>query len=137
MTSEEYQIVKRLTDELPDFGDLWIKYLETAIEDEEDEKYITLYLVATEFSKYIMSLFINYETDKLRKAFFEVELMASNSSEYVSEVALIGFIESILVLRSHKGIPLNAFDAWLGESSKKVWYLMHDFFTKISDSDNY
>jgi hypothetical protein len=56
MTSEEYQIVKRLTGELPDFGDLWIKYLETAIKDEEAEKYITLYLVATEFSKYIINL---------------------------------------------------------------------------------
>ncbi len=122
MTSEEYQIVKRLTDELPDFGDLWIKYLETAIKDEEAEKYITLYLVATEFSKYIINLFIGYETDKLHKAFSEVELMASNSSEYVSEVALVGFIESILALRSHKGIPLNAFDAWLGKSSKKFWY---------------
>jgi hypothetical protein len=122
MTPDEYQIVTRLTDELPDFGDLWIKYLETAIDDEEGEKYITLYLVATEFSKYIINLFIGYEIDKLRKAFSEVELMASNSSEYVSEVALVGFIESILSLRSHKGIPLNAFDAWLGENSKKFWY---------------
>lgn len=136
MTPEEHLIVKSLINNFPDFGELWEKYLEIEIEDEEDEEYITLYSTASEFSEYIINLFNKNETEKLSKAFSEIELMEKNGSEYIANVAFVGFIEGVLILRSHKGIPLNAFDEWLGENSKKFWYGMHDFFTKGSESED-
>jgi len=136
MTPEENEIVEKLVTTFPDFGVIWKKYLESEIEDEDDEEYISLYSVASEFSEYVINLYHEKETEKLKKAFSEIELLSINGSEYISEVALVGFIEGILILRSHEGIALDAFDSWLGESSKEFWYGMHDFFTKGTESEN-
>ena len=99
-----------------------------------DEEYISLYSYATKFSAYVIKLFQTEKYNELKKAFDEIEILCLSKSHYISEVAHVGFVEGILMLRSHKGISLDAFDSYLGESSKEFWYEMHDFFTSGKSS---
>jgi len=132
MTEEEQGVVTEFKNKLPVFSEVWNKYLETEIVDDEDEEYINLYSFAQEFSEFVITLYQKNKTDELKVAFYEIEQLANSDSEYISNVALVGFIEGILMLRQHKGIPLEAFDEWLGVSSREFWYGMHDFFTTRS-----
>lgn len=129
MTEEEQALLTLLVTRFTDFGVRWQDYRNEEIQDDEDEQYISVYTVAQEFSEYILDLYTKGDSSALEKAFREIENVAQNGSEYMSNAALVGFIAGVLILRSHKGIPLDAFDGWLGRVSKKFWYGMHDFFT--------
>jgi hypothetical protein len=129
MTEEEQQLLTALTTKFSDFGVRWNKYQDDEIHDEEDAQYISIYAVAQEFSEYIIDLYTKGDAGALARAFREIENVAQNGSEYMSNAAYVGFIEGVLMLRSHKGIPLNSFDEWLGKGSSEFWYEMHEFFT--------
>lgn len=129
MTEEEQELLTVLITKFPDFGVRWKNYQNDEIFDEEDERFVSIYTVAQEFSEFIVDLYAKGDSGALERAFCEIENIAKNGSEYISNAAYVGFIEGVLVLRSHKGIPLNAFDEWLGKSSKEFWYEMHEFFT--------
>lgn len=134
MTDEEQQLFTVLTTEFPDFWVKWKKYQDDETIYDENERCVHVYDVAHVFAKYLIDLYDKRDTETLARAFREIESVAQNGSRHMSEVALVGFIEILLMLRSHKGIPLDAFDEWLGQSSKEFWYDMHRFFTTGSTS---
>ena len=96
-----------------------------------DEKFEPeIYEVGQIFSECVVDAYIEKDFEFVNAALSEVELFAQNGSEHLSEFALVGIIESILMQRSHRKISLNAFDQWLGRSSKDFWYCMHNFFAE-------
>jgi hypothetical protein len=95
--------------------------------DEEFEPEI--YEVGQILSECVIEAYLEKDFEFVKATLLEVELVAENGSAHMSEFAQVGIIESILMQRSHKNIPLNSFDDWLGNLSKNFWYGMHDFFT--------
>ena len=105
-----------------------------ALEKEEmelfDEKFEPeIYEVGQILSECVIEAYLENDFEFVKNVLSEVELVAKNDSEHLSEFALVGIIESILMQSSHQNILLNAFDDWLGIVSKKFWYDMHNFFT--------
>ena len=105
-----------------------------ALEKEErelfDEKFEPeIYEIGQILSECVIDAYLEKDLEFVKTVLLEVELVAKNGSEHLSEFALVGIIESILMQRSHKNIPLNSFDVWLGQLSKDFWYNMHYFFT--------
>ncbi len=88
-----------------------------------------IYEIGQIFAECVVEAYLEKDFEFVKAALWEVELIAKNGSEHISEFALVGIIESVLLQRSHKQIPLGSFDPWLGHLSKKFWYDMNDFFT--------
>lgn len=91
---------------------------------------MSLYDFGQEFSEYIVEVFRNGNHNLLKKCFLAIENLCSDSDEYLSNTGHVGFVEALLILRSHKNIELDAFDEWMGKKSKIFWYQMHEYFTK-------
>ncbi|WP_445356230.1 hypothetical protein ACJJI5_10535 [Microbulbifer sp. EKSA008] len=132
MSESEKEALDLLLTKLPEFRDFWCKYADEQAElDKEinEEFDPSLYEVASEFSRCIIEQFGCGNQEFLKDAFYLIEKLGNHPDEGISECAMVGFVEGVLMLRSHEGIELNAFDSYLGKNSKEFWYGMHDFFT--------
>lgn len=131
MTTEEQALLDELLHKFPRFAEYWEKY--EVSENELFGKDVfdpPIYEVAWIFSEFVIDAYQESDFATVENAFLEIENVVENGSEHMSEVALVGFVEGVLFLRSHRKIPVDAFDEWLGKYSKKHWYDMHNFYTK-------
>ena len=132
MNEDEQNALDILLAKLPEFRAYWYKYSyeQAKLDQEIDEEFDpSLYEVASEFSRCVIEQFRYGNKQFLRDAFDLVEELGKHPNEEISECAMVGFVEGVLILRSHEKISLNAFDSYLGENSREFWYAMHEFFT--------
>ena len=125
--------VKAVLDSLlimfPEFKAHWNNYSDEEKRLYEENFDPSLYEVASEFSECVISQFNHSNEEFLKNAFTFMEDLGKHPNEEISNCAMVGFVEGVLILRSHKGIDLDAFDLYLGKNSKEFWYGMHNFFT--------
>lgn len=129
MNEEEKEVLDLLLTKLPEFKVTWNKFSDYEIRTFDEKFDPCLYEVASVFSQSVIEQFHHGNHQFLLEAFTLIEKLESHPNENISECAMVGFIEGVLMLRSHEGIALNAFDAYLGLKSRNYWYAMHDFFT--------
>jgi hypothetical protein len=129
MNKDEKEVLESMLIMLPEFKVHWSKYSDEEKKLFKDDFDPCLYEVASEFSQCVIKQF-NYGNEEfLKSAFNHIEELGEHPNEEISNCAMVGFVEGVLMLRSHKGIALNAFDSYLGNNSKEFWYGMHKFFT--------
>lgn len=132
MNQQENDVLDLLLKELPEFKVHWNKYSdeEIRIGKQIDEVFEpSLYEVASEFSICAIEEYKCDNREFLREAFALIEKMGDHPDTEISNCAMVGFIEGILILRSHEDIALDAFDSYLGTNSRDFWYGMHNFLT--------
>lgn len=133
MNEQQQAVFNQLLNDFAEFKEHWAEYVAGELEyDEEFDP--SLYEVATEFSQCVIEQYQCSNDIFLVNAFDRLEQMSNHPDSDISECALVGFVEGILMQRNHQGIALDAFDKYLGPSSKDFWYNMHDFFTSETKS---
>lgn len=132
MTESEKEAFNLILKKLPEFREYWCKYADeqAELDKEIDEEFDpSLYELASVFSRFAIEQFKCGNQEFLKNSFNLIEELGGHSDESVSECAMVGFIEGVLMRRSHEGIELSVFDPYLGTRSREFWYCMHDFFT--------
>ena len=131
----ENNLIEIVLNECPSFREDYEQY------DNKD----LLYLVAGEFSRYVLRLYKSNDGDGLLNAGKLIEKLHVNGNDYVKELATIGFLEGIQNNWGHEKIDPNEFKKYLGQESLKWWISLHKFWNQeipyvghdISLSENY
>ncbi len=131
MTAEEQAVRDKLLRDFPTFVPHWEKERAShaAYFGDDEEFDPGIYQVARMFANFIVDSYQAGDYPTVKQAFLEIEHLAQSESAHISNAALVGFVEDVLFIRSHRKIPLNAFDEWLSEGTRQFWYGMHNFYT--------
>lgn len=78
---------------------------------------------------YVIDQYNRNETADFKEIFDFVETSVNSLEVKVSELAIVGFIEGILMVGSHSGLTPEDFKAWLGESSYDRMIKLEKFFS--------
>ena len=107
----------------------WEKHLEFW-EGEEPGSYNDISVIV----HYVIKNFESQNTNDFKELFEVIEEAVNSSEEKTSELAVIGFLEGILFVGSHKNIRPKHFYPWLGENSKKSILELEDYFNGIPET---
>ncbi|RDH45932.1 DUF7674 family protein [Zooshikella ganghwensis] len=77
---------------------------------------------------YVVDSRVNNATDEFEVIFAIVEDAVNSSIRDTSELAIIGFLEGILLVGSHKGLTSKDFNDWLGVASNKSILELEQYF---------
>jgi hypothetical protein len=119
-------VVPLLLEACPSFAPVWA---EEEAEDQDDEGRLH-YLDAAAFVRHIGALWTAGEIDELPAAFDVIERLAVEGDPYVSELAVIGYLEGLQMQTiSSLGIdPETAFVPFFGPVSRRWWDRLNRFW---------
>jgi hypothetical protein len=126
----EYSIVsKELIKIFPDFtiDELWV----------DDKGEILEYMVASDFSRYVIKNIDENNIEKIKKCFEFIELLHINGTKKTKELVTVGYLEDIQNMAG--GYKINKkykkIYKFLGIESKKMWNELNKFWNNKKKYD--
>ncbi len=86
------------------------------------------YIVAMDFSVYLLNLYQNNETSELADGLNFIEHLHHSQHHKVKELATIGYLEAIQNIWGNHGVDPEAIFEYLGVESKKWWIELRKFW---------
>jgi hypothetical protein len=111
MTPEIF--IKQLLDACDDIEARWNEHLEFWEGDEPG-----FFNEVSVFAHYVIDRYAQIQTSDFQAIFDIVEEAVNSKDKQTNELAVIGFLEGILFLGSHRDIRPECFEQWLGKRSK-------------------
>ena len=105
----------------------WEEHLEFW-EDEEPGEYDDVSIIV----HHVIDGFASGKTQNFETIFKITEQAVKSDNKLVSEVAVIGFIEGLLMVGSHEGMYSEFFKNWLGPESFKAFEELEHFFNGLT-----
>ncbi|WEK56090.1 MAG: hypothetical protein P0Y55_08595 [Candidatus Cohnella colombiensis] len=122
---EKHQVMNLLIKACPSFEKSWKQYIAETYEDGEEQ---LPYIDMIYFIQHLIELYKQNNTEEFRDIFEVVELMHSDGSDYVKEVATIGFFETLQNQLSNNNIDIDEFKSYLIPLSNTWWNHLLDFW---------
>jgi len=121
--SSNEDFIGRLVNSCKGIEDYWQQHLDFW-EDDERGDYNDIGVVV----HFVIDGFIESQTDGFEKTFNLVENAVKCEVADVAELAIVGFIEGLLFVGSHKGINSNFLRQWMGQESFESLKELEKFF---------
>lgn len=87
----------------------------------EDSKEIGIYIVAGDFTRYLLECYKSGSFDEIQKAFDFIESLFVWGDDKTKELAVVGFLENIQNIWANNGVDPEKIFEMLGVESKKWW----------------
>lgn len=86
------------------------------------------YLDASWVVRHLVDRLVAGDTGELAPAFALIERLARDGDAYVSELAVVGYLEGLQTLTASRGIPAGTVRRRLGPLSQHYWDALDDFW---------
>jgi hypothetical protein len=138
------EVMPLLLDACPSFEQAWC---ESQVEDADDGSSTGRvgYLDAADFVRHLAKLRLANDTNEFPAVFDVIERLVLEGDQYVSELAVIGYIEGFQTMTvTSRGLdPEQDFRPWLRPESEKRWKRINRFWAgdhsalldRVDDSD--
>lgn len=118
-------MMKLLLDTCPSFRDHWDEFAERYKHEEQ----LPLYVALAEFSRHLVQMWVNGDTDTFSAIFSVIELFYVDGDDYVKEAATMGILDGLQLILIEAKKNLDDFKPYLMAESQRWWDELEAFRT--------
>lgn len=135
-TIERDEMMNRMLAACPSFVPKWEEFLaewvdDPALPEDGGDGSLPLYLALSDLTNHLIQNLEAGQTQEFPAVFAVVEQWINHGEHYVSEAAVVGFLEDLSAKGRYKKATPHAFVMWLGPQSRKWWAEVIDFWERL------